>query len=431
MQNFRNYYEILGVSRDTPSDEIKRVYRQLARRYHPDVNQGDIDAENRFKEINEAYEVLFDSERRAQYDKYGSFWKQQGFQNGQKRPWGWNGKPDAPATPPVDEPDLNFGEFRDFNTFVDELLQGRSKAAKPAADWLDNPIPPRRNNPPPNQMPSMSSRPIEENRYEPKSDDWENTQPKPRRDSWGGSEPIGNTSADPRRQEFTARPRPPEDREPDRQPQREPQRQPGSREAQRRDAERPDFNEGPRPTSDDRYTQQQPKPFPKDVEAELTVPLEKAYAGGQERIRLEDGRMLEIKLPKATVGGQKLRLKGQGIAGGDLFLRIDVAPHKFYQLNGLNVMTQVPVTPAEAVLAGPIDVPTLDGLVKMNLPVGLKSGQKLRLSNKGYPSAEGDRRGDQIVELVIQMPGAELPEAEKALYEQIRQVEKNPRSNLV
>jgi curved DNA-binding protein len=430
MQNFRNYYEILGVSRDTPSDEIKRVYRQLARRYHPDVNQGDTDAENRFKEINEAYEVLFDSERRAQYDKYGSFWKQQGFQNGQKRPWGWNGKTDAPTAPPVDEPDLNFGEFRDFNTFVDELLQGRSKAAKPAADWLDNPIPPRRNNPPPNQMPSFSSQPIDDDRREASTDDWENTQPKPRRDSWGGSEPIGNSSADPRRQEFTARPRPPEDREPDRQPQREPQRQPGSREAQRRDGGRPDFNEGQRPTSDDRYTQQTPKPFPKDVEAELTVPLEKAYAGGQERIRLEDGRMLEIKLPKATVGGQKLRLKGQGIAGGDLFLRIDVAPHKFYQLNGLNVMTQIPVTPTEAILAVPIEVPTLDGLVKMNLPAGLKSGQKLRLSNKGYPSPEGDRRGDQIVELVIQLP-QDLPEAEKALYEQIRQVEKNPRANLV
>jgi curved DNA-binding protein len=429
MQNFRNYYEILGVSRDTPSDEIKRVYRQLARRYHPDVNQGDTDAENRFKEINEAYEVLFDSERRAQYDKYGSFWKQQGFQNGQKRPWGWNGKTDAPTTPPVDEPDLNFGEFRDFNTFVDELLQGRSqKAAKPAADWLDNPIPPRRNNPPPNQMPSMSSRPIDDDRNESSADDWENTQPKPRRDNWGGSDPIGNTSNDPRRQEFTARPRPPEDREPDRQPQREPQRQPGSREAQRRDG-RPDFNDAPRPNPDSRYDQP-PKAFPKDVEAELTVPLEKAYAGGQERIRLEDGRMLEIKLPKATVGGQKLRLKGQGIAGGDLFLRIDVAPHKFYQLNGLNVMTQIPVTPTEAILAVPIEVPTLDGLVKMNLPAGLKSGQKLRLSNKGYPSAEGDRRGDQIVELVIQMP-SDLPEAEKALYEQIRQVEKNPRSNLV
>jgi curved DNA-binding protein len=423
MQNFRNYYEILGVSRDTPSDEIKRVYRQLARRYHPDVNQGDTDAENRFKEINEAYEVLFDSERRAQYDKYGSFWKQQGFQNGQKRPWGWNGKTETP-TPAPDEPDLDFGQFRDFNTFVDELLQGRSKAAKPAADWLDNPIPPRRNNPPPNQMPSFSARPIEENRDEPNGDDWENAQPKPRRDDWGGSEPIGNTSADPRRQAFTARPRPPEDRE----PQREPQRQPGSREAQRREG-RPDFNEGQRPNPDTRY-EQTPKAFPKDVEAELTVPLEKAYAGGQERIRLEDGRMLEIKLPKATVGGQKLRLKGQGIAGGDLFLRIDVAPHKFYQLNGLNVMTQIPVTPTEAILAVPIEVPTLDGLVKMNLPVGLKSGQKLRLSNKGYPSPEGDRRGDQIVELVIQMP-TDLPEAQKALYEQIRQVEKNPRSNLV
>ncbi len=170
--------------------------------------------------------------------------------------------------------------------------------------------------------------------------------------------------------------------------------------------------------------------LPRDVEATLTVPLEKAYTGGRERIRLEDGRMLEVNLPQAIIGGQKVRLKGQGIAGGDLYLRIDVAPHKFYKLNGLDLMTQVPVTPAEAILAGAIEVPTIDGLVKMNLPRGLKSGQKLRLAQRGYPSPEGDQRGDQIVELVIQVP-QDLSEAEKELYDKLTQVETNPRSNLV
>ncbi|MBE9029826.1 J domain-containing protein, partial [filamentous cyanobacterium LEGE 11480] len=184
-----------------------------------------------------------------------------------------------------------------------------------------------------------------------------------------------------------------------------------------------------RPPQDSRY-QQNDAPLPRDVEAQLMVPLEKAYTGGRERIRLEDGRMIEVNLPKAIISGQKLRLKGQGIAGGNLFLQIDVAPHKFYKLNGLDLVTQVPVTPVEAVLAGPIEVPTIDGLVKMNLPKGLKSGQKLRLGKRGYPSPEGDRRGDQIVELVIQMP-AELSDAEKELYEKLKQTETNPRANLV
>ncbi|MBE9028771.1 hypothetical protein IQ266_03230 [filamentous cyanobacterium LEGE 11480] len=82
------------------------------------------------------------------------------------------------------------------------------------------------------------------------------------------------------------------------------------------------------------------------------------------------------------------------------------------------------------VLDSSIEVPTIDDLVKMNLPKGLKSGQKLRLGKRGYQSPEGDRRGDQIVELVMQMP-AELSDAEKELYEKLKQTETNPRANLV
>jgi curved DNA-binding protein len=427
MQNFRNYYEILGVSRDTPSDEIKRVYRQLARRYHPDVNQGNREAENRFKEINEAYEVLFDPERRAQYDKYGSFWKQQGFQSGQKKPWGWNNNADAVPTEPDD---LNFGQFRDFNSFVDELLSRRQAAGSSGADWLDNPPPGRRQPPAPSRM---GSSPIEDESFvyeapdyqAPSRDDWESDRPKVRRDDWGGSDPVSanrsEESGDPRRQEFTARPR----------PEAEPQRQSTQRQSsQGREPSRDATREPrPSPSNDPRYRQSD-QPLPKDIEANLTIPLEKAYSGGRERIRLEDGRMLEVNLPKAIVSGQRVRLRGQGINGGDLYLQIEVSPHKFYQLNGLNVMTQVPVTPAEAVLSEPIEVPTLDGLVKMNLPKGLKSGQKLRLSNKGYPSPTSDQRGDQIVELVIQLP-KDLSAAETELYSKLKQAETNPRSGLV
>ncbi|MBE9029919.1 J domain-containing protein, partial [filamentous cyanobacterium LEGE 11480] len=216
MQNFRNYYEILGVNRDTPGAEIKRAYRQLARQFHPDVNQGNMEAENRFKEINEAYEVLSDSERRAQYDKFGSFWKQQGFQNGQKRPWGgWPGgnKTEAPPQQSQADEDINFGEFRDFNTFVDELLQGRKKAAPSSTDWLDNPVPPRRRPPEPTQMSSAPPSDYggdDDRASETSGDDWESTTPKPRRDDWGGSEPIATPPPpqDSRRQQFTAQPRP-------------------------------------------------------------------------------------------------------------------------------------------------------------------------------------------------------------------------------
>jgi curved DNA-binding protein len=451
MQNFRNYYEILGVSRDVPADAIKRAYRQLARQYHPDVNQGNIEAENKFKEINEAYEVLSDVERRSQYDKFGSYWKQQGF-NGQKRPWAWNGgaRPDAAAAPPeAADPDMDFANVRDFNTFVDELLSRRSTRNSSNEEWLDAPRQTRPAAPEPTQMPPRSSRPLE--------DDWANTAPKRRNDDWGGTEPIRTPS--PRENHDRENDRPDSDRDSDRQ-----SVESRSGESRFRDSRR----SGDRPDRDDNQPRPQPRPQPqsqpqssrstanpqpnppvdyaepnpqtrpnsprpaqpRDAEANLTVPLEKAYMGGRERIRLEDGRMLEVNLPAGMVSGQKVRLKGQGVAGGDLYLRIEVSPHRFFRLNGIDLVTQVPITPVEAILGGPIDVPTLDGIVKMNLPHHVKSGQKLRLAKKGYPSPEEEKRGDQIVELVIQMPST-IAQAERELYEKLRQIEPNPRQNLV
>jgi curved DNA-binding protein len=82
MQNFRNYYEILGVSREADGTEIKQAYRKLARQYHPDLNPGDRAAEEQFKLLGEAYEVLSDQERRAQYEKFSQYWRQQGFTTG-------------------------------------------------------------------------------------------------------------------------------------------------------------------------------------------------------------------------------------------------------------------------------------------------------------------------------------------------------------
>ncbi len=446
MQNFRNYYEILGVGRDVPADAIKRAYRQLARQYHPDVNQGNIEAENKFKEINEAYEVLSDVERRSQYDKFGSYWKQQGF-NGQKRPWAWNGggRPNAADAPPeAADPDMDFANVRDFNTFVDELLSRRSTRNSSNEEWLDAPRQTRPAAPEPTQMPPRSSR--------PPADDWANPEPKRRNDDWGGTEPIRtppprennereNYRPEPDRQSVASRSsesRSSESRQTADRPDRDdnqprPQSQPGRSAANPQPNPPVDYAEPTpptRPTSARPATSSARPAQPRDAEANLTVPLEKAYMGGRERIRLEDGRMLEVNLPAGMVSGQKVRLKGQGVAGGDLYLRIEVSPHRFFRLNGIDLVTQVPITPVEAILGGPIDVPTLDGIVKMNLPHNVKSGQKLRLAKKGYPSPEEEKRGDQIVELMIQMPST-IAQAERELYEKLRQIEPNPRQNLV
>lgn len=317
MQNFRNYYAILGVSRDATIDEIKQTFRKLARQYHPDVNPGNKEAEEKFKDIGEAYEVLSDESKRAQYDQYSRFWKQNGFQNASNWAKSWVNRSNGRA-----EPDMDFGQFRDFNSFVDQLLNRREQEAA------------------------------------------------------------------------------------------------GTREVAR-DPYRPG-------TTKTTYTV--PRNSPRNAEANLTVPLERAYTGGRERIRLEDGRTIEVNMPPGMVTGQRIRLRGQGVAGGDLLLNIDVPPHPFFQIDGADIFCQLPITPVEAVLGGPIEVPTLDGLVKMMIPPGVRSGQKLRLGGKGYPIDE--ERGDQIVEIQIVSPRDITPQ-ERELYEKLRQLEDfNPRDSL-
>ncbi len=329
MQDIRNYYELLGVKRDASADEIKQSFRRLARKYHPDLNPGDKAAEDKFKDISEAYEVLSDRSKRSQYDKFAGFWRK----NRPKVPTG------TPRDRSSDEED--FGD--DFNTFIDRLL-GRKKESSNGNNYHEN---------------AQAARDFRTNE---------------RRNSRGS----GNT--DPRERNA--------------------------------------------------FTEAQPLLRPKNLEAELTLPLDKAYLGGRERITIqEDGRSLEVDMPPGMIPGQKIRLRGQGIAGGDLYLKINVSPHRFFRLEGIHIYCQLPVTPAEAVLGGFVEVPTLDGLVKISLPQSIASGQKLRLAGKGFPSEDGSR-GDQLLEIQVVVPKHLLP-AERELYQKLREIESfNPRLDL-
>ena len=326
LQNFRDYYEILGVSKDATSEEIKKVYRRLARQYHPDLNPGNKEAEEKFKTIGEAYEILSDSSRRSQYDQFSRYWQQNGFAGNKQTPKskGWNNRTNDRSSQDVDP-----SQFSDFESFVNQVI-GVS------------------------------------NRKEPKSS-------------------PGNTTSDP-------------------------------------------FNT---PRTKVAYTvNTPPRANRRDIEARLTLPLEKAYQGGNERIRLEDGRSLEVTMPPAMVTGQTIRLRNQGISGGDLYLKITVDPHPLFKLEGANIFCQVPVTPSEATLGGQVEAPTLDGPVKMTIPPGVRSGQRFRLGNKGYP-VENGQRGDQLVEIQILTPKNISPQ-ERELYEKLREIETfKPRADLI
>jgi curved DNA-binding protein len=291
MPQLVNYYETLGVSRTATGDEIKKAFRRLARQYHPDVNPGDKSAEEKFKDINEAYDVLSDEEKRVEYNRSLTGNKRRGVRPVEKASSNGNGK-----TTPTEQDLWKFKNFNNVNT------------------------------------------------------------------------------------------------------------------------KRPKIASSPRLTR-------------RDVEAKLTLPLEKAYLGGRQRIRLEDGRSIEVDMPAAMIDGQKIRLKGQGIEGGDLYLKITIARHPFFKVQGSDIVCQVPITPSEAIVGGFVEIPTIDGLVKMMIPKGVKSGQRLRLANKGYPNSKGER-GDQLVEIQLVNPPDPSPE-ELELYQKLRAIETfNPRQGL-
>ena len=171
-----------------------------------------------------------------------------------------------------------------------------------------------------------------------------------------------------------------------------------------------------------------------DTEAGITLTFSDAFYGSQQNLQL-NGEMIKVRIPPGAKPGSRIRLKGKGQTNpysqqrGDLYLIVSLQPHPVFKLEGNNVVCEVPLSPEEAVLGTEIKVPTPDGNVTMKVPPGVNSGQSLRLKNKGWKSATGDR-GDQIVKLKIVTPKS-LTNKEKEYYEKLRQASNfNPRCSL-
>ncbi|MFS8894799.1 DnaJ domain-containing protein, partial [Synechococcus sp. R3-13] len=123
MQNFKDYYKILGVSKTATADEVKQAYRRLARKYHPDVNPNDKAAEEKFKDINEAYEVLSDPSKRRQYDQFGQYYQQGGFRSSRDA-YTYSSSPFSQdfGGSGFGGSGVDFSQFDDFQDFIDQLL---------------------------------------------------------------------------------------------------------------------------------------------------------------------------------------------------------------------------------------------------------------------------------------------------------------------
>ncbi|WP_297809252.1 DnaJ C-terminal domain-containing protein [uncultured Methylophaga sp.] len=298
---YKDYYKILGVARDASQDEIKKAYRKLARKYHPDVSK-EADAEDKFKEVGEAYEVLRDAQKRAQYDQFGS-----NYRHGQSfnPPPGW------------DESMGGFGGGN-FSSFFENLF--------------------------------------------------------------GGMGGMGGAAGGGMGDNF--------------------------------------FAKG------------------EDVNAKITISLEDAYHGATKAIRrpagASQGGTINVKVPAGISSGKKIRLGGQGKAGaggksGDLFIEVNIAPHKLYRLDDKDIYLDLPIAPWEAALGAKVTVPTLAGKISLTIPAGARSGQKMRLKGRGLP---GKEPGDEFVVLQIMTPAADSDKA-KQLYQQMaEEMPFNPREAL-
>src|SRR5437016_13632197 len=306
---FRDYYETLGVSKTATDDEIRKAFRKLARKYHPDVNKDKATAEEKFKQINEAYEVLGDPEKRQKYDQLGANWNQPG---GFQPPPQWGGQPgggfhqwggDGGGV------EFEFGGtgFSDF--FEAFFGGGRGRSA------------------------------------------------------FGG---FGGRTATAER---------------------------GA-----------------------------------DVEADIMVTLEEALNGSTRTVSLRRAgsdkvEQYQVKIPRGVREGQRIRLAGQGEAGvgggksGDLFLRVRLARHPDFSVEGSDLIHEVRIQPWQAVLGGELLVPTPEGKVRLKIPPGTQGGQRFRLRERGLPGVSG-KRGDLYVVGQINI-AKELTERERELWSEL------------
>lgn len=344
----RDYYEVLGVARTASDDEIKKAFRKLARKYHPDVNRDNPKAEEKFKEVNEAYEVLSSAERRAQYDQFGhaAF---DGSQGGGAGGFGFGGAG---------------GGFSDiFDMFFGQSgFGGRQSGPEKGSDLRYD----------------------LEITFEQAAFGLETEVQIPRTENCGTCHGTGAA--------------------PGTHPETCPQCK-GSGQVQ--------------------YAQN--TPFGRMVNVKACdrchgegkiVHTPCKECGGRGKIRAK--RKIKIKIPAGVDNGSRLRVAHEGEAGlrggppGDLYVYIFVKAHKLFTREGTEVICEVPVSFVQAALGDEIEVPTLDGKVKMKIPEGIQSGTILRLKDKGIPYLRGQGRGDQHVKIKVLTP-QKLTERQRAI----------------
>lgn len=366
MAQKRDYYEILGVSRNATEEEIKRAYRRLAKQYHPDANPGNKEAEEKFKEINEAYEVLSDPEKRRKYDQFGhaAFDPSFGAQGA-----GFGGGFSGGFA------DFDFGGFGDF---FEDIFEGfdifgsskrKKETPKKGADiYVDLELTLKES-----VFGCEKEIPIYRTERCPTCGGSGAKQ---------GSSPVtckkcGGTG-------------------------------------QIRTKQATLFGE---------FTSIRTCDACGGVGTIITEPCRECAGTGTVRRQ----RRVKINVPAGIDDGQVITLRSEGESGvkggpnGDLYIRIRIKPHPIFKRIGQDIHVEVPITFVNAALGTEIEIPTLDGKTKIKVDPGTQNGDEIRIKGKGVPFLRGRGKGDLVVKFIIEIP-RKLNEKQKELLRKFEEL---------
>lgn len=342
MSTKRDYYEILGVDRGASDADIKKAYRKLAKQYHPDVNPGDKVAETKFKEANEAYEILSDSQKRAQYDKFG---------HAGTDPNGFGGFGGGYS-------DIDFGNIGDiFESFFGGGSGfGRSSKAKKG---------PQKGN----DLKYSMDISFEEAAFGVEKEISINRTENCATCSGTGSKP-GTEPATCKHCNGTG----------------QTQYKQSTPFGQFVNIKTCDVCGGEgKIITDPCHTCSGKGRIRKNVKLKINIP-----AG------IDDGQAISLR----GEGDPGMR----GGPSGDLYISIRVRPHSLFQRQGTDVICEIPITFVQAALGSELDIPTLDGKVKYTIPEGTQTGTVFKIKGKGIPFIRGNGRGDQYLKVNVEVP---------------------------
>jgi len=328
----RDYYEVLGVDRSADDKEVKKAYRRLAMKYHPDRNPDDVAAEEKFREATEAYEILADPQKKAAYDQYGHAGVDPNAGGGA----GFGG-----------------GSFSDiFGDVFGDIFGGGAGGGR-----------------------SRSSRGADL-RYTLEldlEDAVKGTSVKIRVPSQVSCKPCGGTGAAKGSKPETC--------------------------STCQGAGQVRMQQG-------FFSVQQTCPHCRGQGTIVKNPCSSCHGAGVQ----EEQKTLSVKVPPGVDTGDRIRLAGEGEAGmqggpsGDLYVQVAVKEHPIFVRDGKNLFCDVPISMVDAALGGELEVPTLDGRVKLKIPAETQTGKLFRLRGKGVAPVRGGAAGDLMCRVIVETP---------------------------